>query len=154
MEQDTEYRQKVAQEYRRALEPLLPYLPWLENNAGKNASRSYQGQGVAKNSMSFPVYDANLVNFVREAGNSPLMERNYSYIYTRHRIRTHEDERRVIASAGLGEWDVLRGILSKYVLGGRVKASLWSEAVQERIFPAVLRKMENIVEYWDKTKKL
>lgn len=152
MEQETEYRKKVAQEHRQMLEPLLAYLPWLEKNAGKNASRSYKGQGGNKVSMSFPVYDANLVNFVKEAAKSPLMDRNYSYVYTRNRIRSHDDERRIIAAAELRDWDVLRGILSKYVMGGRTQATLWSEAVEENIFMLVLRRMRDIVEYWDKTK--
>lgn len=154
MEQETEYRRKIVREYRQALEPLLPYLPWLEKNSGKRASRSYQGQGVGRVSMSFPVYDANLVNFVKTASVSPLMERNYDYIYTRNRIRSHADERRLIAAAELKDWDMLRGILSKYVLGGRTKATLWSEAVEEGIFAQALKRMQDIVEYWDKTKKV
>ena len=73
MEQRTEDRQQMVREYREMLEPLLRYLPWMEGNAGKAASRSYQGQGISRNSMTFPVYDANLLNFIREASNSALM---------------------------------------------------------------------------------
>ena len=43
MEQRTEDRQQMVREYREMLEPLLRYLPWMEGNAGKAASRSYQG---------------------------------------------------------------------------------------------------------------
>ncbi len=150
MEQKTEYRQQMIGEYRQMLEPLLRYLPWLEKNMGKTASRSYQGQGIARSSMSFPVYDATLMGFVKEASASALMDRNYSYIYSRNRIKTHDDERRAIAAADLADWDILRGILSRYVLGGMTKANLWGEAVQEKIFVLVLRQMRTIVEYWDK----
>ena len=153
MEQRTENRKQLVQEYRRMLEPLLRYLPWLEGNAGKAASRSYQGQGISKNSMSFPVYDATLLNFIREASASGLMDRNYSYIYTRNRIRSHDDERRAISAAELKDWDILKGILSKYVLGGRTKAVLWGEAVQENIFLLVLQQMRKVVEYWDRAKR-
>ena len=45
---------------------------------------------------------------------------------------------------------MLRGILSKYVLGGRTKAFLWSEAASEGIFALVLDQMKMIIEYWDK----
>ena len=72
------------------------------------------------------------------------------YIYSRKRIRTPEDERRVIKTATIREWDVLCGILSKYVLGGNTKAYLWTQAVQENIFYLVLNKMREIVEYWDR----
>ena len=153
MEQKTEDRQQVIREYKEMLDPLLRYLPWLEGNAGKAASRSYQGQGISKSSMSFPVYDATLLNFIREASNSALMDRNYSYVYTRNRIRTHDDERRVIAGAQLRDWDILRGILSRYVLEGRTKATLWVEALQENIFMLVLQQMRKVVEYWDRTKR-
>lgn len=150
MEQDLEYRQKLLRDYRQAVTPLLRYLPWLENNAGQPGSTSYRGEGFTEHSMSFPVYDSTLMGFVREAAKSSLMEKNYSYVYTRNHIRSHDDERRIIAAADLRDWDILRGILSKYVLGGRTKAALWSQGVQENIFAMVLEQMRKIIEYWDK----
>lgn len=150
MEQNVEYRQHMVEEYRAAAEPLFKYLPWMEKNAGRAVSRNYQGNGLSKNSMSFPVYEATLMNFVREAAASPLMNRNYVYVYTRNRIRSHADEKRLIAGAELKDWEILGGILSKYVLEGRTKATLWGEAVQEDIFLLVLRKMQEIIRYWSK----
>lgn len=96
MEQSSEYREQLLESYKQAVRPLLPYLPWLEQSAGKKASSLYSGQDIGVNSVSFPVYDGTLLNFVREAGKSPLMDRNYAYIYTRHRICTHQDERNMI----------------------------------------------------------
>lgn len=150
MEQELEYRQQLLQEYKQAVVPLLRYLPWLEQNKGQPGSRLYRGQEFTENTMAFPIYDSTVMSFVREASRSPLMERNYRYVYTRNHIRTHEDERRLIAAAELKSWDILRGILSKYVLGGMTKATLWSEAVQEDIFCLVLSRMKEIIEYWDK----
>lgn len=150
MEQDLEYRQKLVQEYKQEVLPLLRYLPWLKSNAGKSGSSNYQGQGETESSMSFPVYDSTLLSFVKEAAKSPLMDRNYSYVYTRNHIKTHEDERRIIKAADWRDWNILRGILSKYVLGGRTKAVLWSQGVQENIFMMVLEQMCNIIEFWDK----
>lgn len=150
MDESLDYRQKLIEEYKRTTVPLLKYLPWLEKNAGQQGSTLYQGNGENQNALRFPVYDATLMGFVREAASSPLMYRNYSYVYTRNGIRTHEDERKVIAGAELKDWDLLRGILSRYVLGGRTKAALWSEAVKENIFCLVLERMQKIIEYWDK----
>lgn len=150
MEQNVEYRRQVIRQYKEAVEPLLKYLPWLERNAGRAVSQNYQGQGVGRRSMSFPVYDAALMDFVRAASASSLMNRNYAYIYTRNRIRNHTDEKRAIAAAQLPEWEILAGILSKYVLEGRRKATLWGEAVSEGIFVLVLRQMRDIIGYWDK----
>lgn len=150
MNQDKEYRQQQTEEYRQAVMPLLRYLPWFEDHAGQYGSTFYQGPEATEHSIGIPVYDATLLNFVREAGKSPLMDRNYRYTYTRGGLRTHEDERRAIAAAELKDWDVLRGILSKYVMGGMTKSTLWAQGVQENIFLLVLRKMQEIIEYWDR----
>lgn len=150
MDRNTEYRQELLQGYKQMAMPFLRYLPWFESNAGKPGSSYYQGAEFTENTLRFPVYDSTLLNFVREASKSPLMDRNYSYIYTRNRIKTHDDERRIIESADLKDWDLLRGILSKYVLGGMTKGVLWSQAVQENIFYLILKQMQKIFEYWDK----
>ena len=150
MDQSTEYRQQLLQEYKQMTVPLLKYLSWLEKSAGQAGSTIYKGTESNENALAFPVYDSTLMSFVKEAAKSALMDRNYPYIYTRNRIKTHDDEREIIAAAGLGEWDILRGILSKYVLGGRTKGVLWSEAVEQNIFYLVLSKMQEIIEYWDK----
>ncbi len=150
MEQELEYRKQQLQEYKQTLAPLLRYLPWLEKSAGTSASRYYDGTDVGEKLMSFPVYDGTLLGFVREAAKSSFMDRNYRYIYTRNHIVSHDDERRMIESAGLKEWGILCGILSRYVLGGQTKGVLWSEAVQEKIFYLVIHKMCDIIEFWDK----
>jgi hypothetical protein len=150
VEQDEEYLHRLMMENKDILMPLLKYLPWLMQNAGRTASSNYTGDGLEQTSVSFPVYDSTLLNFVREASNSKLMDRNYKYVYTRNHLKSHDDERRIIGSATWREWDILRGILSNYVLGGRVKASLWSEGVKEQIFYLVLNKMKEIIEFWDK----
>ncbi len=150
MVQATEYRQKLIEEYKQEVIPLLRYVPWLEEHSGKPGSTNYRGQGFTEHTMSFPVYDSTLMSFIRDASGSVLMDRNYNYVYTRKKIRNHEDERKLIAAAGVNEWDTLRGILSKYVLGGRTRSILWSKGVQERIFLLVLEQMRKIIEYWDK----
>lgn len=155
MEQETEYRQKQVEEYKNALMPLLRYLPWLEQSSGSSVSRNYSGLDVGERIMSFPVYDSNLLAFVKEAGKSPFMDRNYRYVYTRNHIRDHKDERKIIQNADINSWGILCGILSKYVLGGRTKGTLWNEAVQEQIFYMVILRMSEIIEFWDrKTRRI
>ncbi len=144
------YMRELADQYKEALTPLLRYLPWFEEHAGRKTGSSYDGSLDGNNTMSFPVYDSTLLSFVKEASKSSFMNRNYAYIYSRKRIKTPEDERKAIKAATIREWDVLGGILSKYVLGGNAKAYLWTQAVQESIFYLVLDKMREIVEYWDR----
>lgn len=145
-----EYMRELSQQYKEALMPYLRYLPWFEEHAGKHTGSSYNGSMDGNNTMSFPVYDSTLLSFVKEMGRSSFMDRNYAYLYSRKRIKTPEDERKVIKAANIQDWDVLCGILSRYVLGGNTKAQLWTQAVKENIFLMVLQKMQEIVEYWDR----
>ena len=145
-----EYRQKLVEEYKQVVLPLLKYLPWLEQKVGQAGSTNYNSSEMGERSLSFPVYDATLMRFIKEASNTSLMDKNYNYIFVRNRIKSHEDEARLIKRAGINEWNLLCGILSKYVLGGRTKSRLWSEAVEEGVFYLVLDQMKSIIEYWDK----
>lgn len=150
MEQGMEYRQQVIEGYKQTVMPLLRYLPWFERNAGRSASSSFGGDNISAHSVSFPVYDSTVMNFVKEASKTSLMDKNYAYIYTRNHIRNHDDERKLIQKAGWKEWNVLCGILSKYVMGGMTRATLWNEAVKEDIFYLVLKQMREIIEFWDR----
>lgn len=149
MEESVEYMQQLAGEYKQMVVPLLKYQPWFEKNAGQAGNSYYSGPEFNEHSMTIPVYDSNLMSFVKEASASPLMDRNYPYTYSRNHINTPEDERKLIARAGIKEWNLLRGILSRYVLGGRTKSVLWSQGVRENIFYLVLKQMVQIIEYWD-----
>lgn len=143
------YRQQVVNEYRADVEKLARYLSWLESKKGKSVQQSYSGSGIEEHSISFPVYDGTLMNFVKEAQRTKLMDRNYRYVYSRYRIRVVEDEIRAIKRADIKEMDVLKGILSKYVLEGMRKGRRWSEAVEQGIFLNVVRKMKENLDYWD-----
>lgn len=150
MEQSVEYRQKVIADYKEKSLPLLKYLPWFESNQGRGVSSMYDSDEMAGQTLSFPVYNSTVMSFVREAAKSPLMNKNYRYIYTRHHISSHEDEAKLIKQCDWKTWDILMGILSYYVLGGRTKGTLWNEAVRSDIFYLVLRRMKEIIEFYDK----
>lgn len=150
MERDMEYRQRIVQDYRVKVEPLLRYLPWLEQKENSRAVSLYSGEGIGEHSLSIPVYDGTLMSFVKEAQKTGMLDRNYVYVYSQHRIRTVEDEKRAIEQAQLQSFEVLTGILSKYVLGGMTKSALWSQGVEEGIFLALVQKMKYILEFWDK----
>lgn len=151
MQDSKEYRQQQISEYKKEVMPLLRYLPWFEANSDKPASTIYNGDcGIGvEHSLSFPVYDSTLMNFIKEASKSSLMDINYRYVYTRNHIENHEQERKLIENATITEWGILCGIFSKYVLGGRTKGVLWSEAVSERIFYLILKQMKSIIEFWN-----
>lgn len=144
------YRQQVVNEYRPDVEKLARYLPWLESKVGGSVHQNYAGSGIEENSISFPVYDSTLLSFVKEAQRTKLMDRNYRYIYSRHRIRTVQDELQAIERTTIREMDVLKGILSKYVMEGMTKGRVWSEAVEKGLFLKVIRQMKENLDFWDR----
>ncbi|MCD7725755.1 MAG: hypothetical protein LUI12_09465 [Clostridiales bacterium] len=148
--EDIAYRQQIVNEYKPDVEKLIRYLPWLEDKAGKNVAETFEGSGIKENSITFPVYDSTLMSFIKEVQRTKLLDRNYAYVYSRNRIRTVKDELRMIDRSGIRDMDVLKGILSKYVMGGMTKGRLWTEAVQNNIFLNIIKKMKENIEFWDK----
>ena len=136
-------------DYRADVEKLSAYLPWLESKSGENVSNTYTGNGIADTSVPFPVYESTLMSFVKEAEKTGLMDTNYPYVYAELFIKTHEDEFKAIERADIKSGAILCAILSKYVLGGMTKGTLWTIAVREGIFLAVVKRMKEIVEHWD-----
>lgn len=143
------YRQSIITEYKTDVQRLIRYLPWLEANTGKSVSQTFEGSGIRDTSITFPVYDGTLMSFIKEVQQTKLLDRNYVYVYSKMRIRTTADEKDVIQKCDIKEMHVLKGILSKYVLGGMTKGTLWTEAVKNGIFLQVISKMKENLEFWD-----
>ncbi len=148
--EDIEYRKQVVQEYKPDVERLIRYLPWLEEKSGSDVSETYTGSGIGEHSITFPVFDSTLLGFVKEVQRTKLLDKNYRYVYSRNRIVTKQDELRAISRSDITRMDILKGILSKYVMGGMTKGRMWSEAVQDRIFLNIVKKMKENLEFWDR----
>lgn len=149
-QEDIAYRQQIVNEYKPDVERLVRYLPWLESKTGTSVQQTYSASGIAEHSVAFPVYDSTVMSFVKEAQRTHLIDRNYMYVYSRYRIRTVQDEIRAIERASIKEMDVLKAILSKYVMGGMTKGRMWSEAVESGIFLYVVKKMKANLDFWDR----
>lgn len=132
--------------YKEDVVRLLKYLPWLEKVSGKETSGIYAGDGIDKSSMTVPVYDSTLLNFIKEIKTTDFINRNYVYTFSRYRIKTFSDELRVIDACSLQEIAVIGDILSKYVLRGDVKGAVWSEGVQNGVYLAILYKLKDLME--------
>lgn len=150
--EDIEYRQQIVNTYKSDVERLIRYLPWLEEKAetGGSVSENFEGNGIREHSIVFPVYDGTLMSFIKDVQRTGLIDRNYPYIYSHYRFRTVQDELNAISKADIQGMNILKGILSKYVLGGMTRGRMWTEAVSNRIFLNVIRKMKENIEFWDK----
>ena len=141
--------EEIVEYYRQDAVKLFRYINWLESKNGQRVSSVYGADGIATNSVPFPVYDSTLLSFVKEAENTCFMDRNHVYVYSRNRLNSAKDELRLIQNATIREMDDLAGILSHYIMGGRTKAKLWSEGVTTGVYYALLTKMKTLIEYWD-----
>lgn len=149
MEKDERYMHEVANGYRPDVERLIKYIPWLETKAGTNTSSIYKGEGIGEHSLAFPVYDSTLLSLVQDAKRTQLLDRNYAYVYSRNRIRNVAEEQKFIERADIRHMDGLKGILSKYILGGMTRGTVWTEGVSNGSILKALLKMKEILEYWD-----
>ena len=136
----------IVLRYRPELQKITPYLNWLRDNASNEVTQSYSNSDLK--SMPFPVYDSNLLAFVKAAQNTNLIDRNYVYVYSRNRLNTAKDELNFIANAQIRDIDDLAGILSKYILSGMTKGTVWGEGVRNGVLYNVVKKMDDLVRFW------
>lgn len=144
---------QVIDMYRADAAKLKAHLPYLEKVRGQAVTSTFEQEGISQHSLVFPVYDGNLLRFIREAEQTVFMDKNYRYAYSRFRIRSVEDELSVIGKCTILQMDVIGGILSKYVLGGRTKASLWSEGVRNGVYAAAITKADELIHFWESETK-
>lgn len=145
--------EQIVATYRADTQKLLAYLPYLREMSGKIAAQLYEQDGIAQHSLKFPVYDSNLLRFVKEAEQSVYMNRNYRYIYSRYRIKDTFDELAVIEKCTIQQMDVIGGILSGYIMGGRTKAVLWTEGLRNGVYMAALNKADELIRLWETGKE-
>ena len=147
MESENAVAAEFIRTYGADVRQLSVYIPYFTGKRGSDVSHAYDGkQGESK--LKFPVFDSTLLDFVKKASQTKLMDRNYPYAYSRHRIRTHDDERKFIERATVRDVNVLRGFISRYVLEGMHNGSRWSEGVQEEIFLRVLSKLRDMMDFY------
>ena len=133
--------EKTRSQYMKDVDALVRYLPWFEKIRGKSVSSIYDGEKDFK-VIQIPVYDSNLLAFVKTADKTSLITRNYPYVYTKHRLKTAEDELNAVNNAHLKDIEILRGILSKYILKGKTKASLWREGIDNGVLHAIVKRLK------------
>lgn len=141
--------EQFVAEYKGEVALLLKYLPWLEAKNGRNVVSQYTPDSATENTMRIPTYDSTLLAFVKLADKTKFINRNYDYIYRKHRMNTAEDELRMIARARIQDMDLLGAILSKYIIKGRTKGMMWKEGVENGVFCALVNKMKELIEFWD-----
>jgi len=153
MQTETMTPNQVLNLYRDDVEKLAEYLSWLEDKSGKLVSSLYSNDGIGTTSVTFPVYDSMLMSFIKTAGDTIFMDRNYRYVYTRNGIKNAADALKYIEKASILQMDQLGGILSYYVLGGRSRSKLWSEGMDTTVFYHLVKKCKDLIDFWANAEK-
>ncbi len=150
MENDNNVNQNsvedIVSRYRPELEKIVPYVRWLKDNSKNDVAQSYSNSDLK--SMPFPVYDSNLLAFVKACQTTNLLDRNYVYVYSRNHLNSAKDEIAYIQDATITDMDDLAGILSKYILGGMTKGTVWAEGVYNGVLCMVVEKMDELCKFW------
>ena len=144
MSGDLDNRRKIIEQYKPDVQLLIRYIPWLEQKKDEQVVKEYGRE--EETVLTFPVYDSTLLALVKTAQKTCFMNRNYRYIYTRYGIHSVAKEIELIEHATLREMDLLGGILSRYVMSGMTKGSVWPEAVQNGVFLALFKKLQELVD--------
>ena len=144
MNGDLDNRRKIIEQYKPDVQLLIRYIPWLEQKKDEQVVKEYGRE--EETVLTFPVYDSTLLALVKTAQKTCFMNRNYRYIYTRYGIHSVAKEIELIEHATLREMDQLGGILSRYVMSGMTKGSVWPEAVQNGVFLALFKKLQELVD--------
>ena len=105
--------EEIVDYYKEDAMKLFHYLSWLESKMGQRTSTVYGADGIATNSIPFPVYDSTLLSFIKEADKTCFMDRNYVYVYTRNRLKNYRDELRLIEKATIRDMDKMAGIMNQ-----------------------------------------
>ena len=137
-------REEIVKEYEKDLNFLMRYLPYFEKKGSADAQNFYRGENANFKSIPFPVYDSTLLSFIKDAGKTKFMTKNYQYVYRRHRINGPEDEKRLMANAKISDMDIFCGILSRYVMEGRRRGAVWTEGLQYQIYLDFLKCMNKM----------
>ena len=125
---------------------LLQYYSWIKKMSGTQTGAFYKGDDIEKNSMAVPVYDSTLLNFIKTAKGTEFMNRNYVYTFSRYRLKTPEDEIRLISTCTLQDIRVIGDILSMYCYKGDVKSAIWTDGLKNGVYLAILNKLKELLE--------
>ncbi|MCR5343974.1 MAG: hypothetical protein K6E70_11515 [Butyrivibrio sp.] len=137
----------IISRYKDDVATLAPYISWLKEHTKQQVAETYSNNELAK-SIPFPVYDSELLSFVKQAQQTNMIDRNYSYVYRRNHIATYKDELIFIKDAEIMDMDDLAGILSRYILEGQTKGTVWAEGVYTGVLYELIFKMDDLIHFW------
>ncbi len=146
---DKEYIQQLVNTYKKDVDALASYIPWLEEKLGAEVQQSFNNPDIIATSVPFPIYDSTMMSFIQTARNTMFMNENYVYTLTRNKLRSSEDEILFVDECKtLKDMPALGDLVAKYVLGGATKSRLWSEGVKNGVLLAAITQMRDVLHFY------
>ena len=126
------------------IEKLTEFIPYFANANKENVCNWDGGEKLAENSfsMSHPVYEQTIRDFVDAVYESKLMCHNYLDIIEQHGLVGIEGLNKAIEQA---DFELTLAILTGYMRQERFCDGLWQSAVEDRTFLRILRRLECLV---------
>ncbi|MBO4373729.1 MAG: hypothetical protein J5829_01350 [Lachnospiraceae bacterium] len=140
---EVNYSELLTQYYADDIDALSKYIQYFEARGGKDVASDYDGK-QGKSDLRFPVFDSMLLRFTDEASKTKLMDPNYMYGYRSAHISTVKQESDAIIHSQPKDLDLLKAILSRYVLEGRYKGSRWIEGAERKVFLNILVQLRDM----------
>lgn len=148
MEENRAYIIDEINKYKADFLMLLEFLPWLTKVSGQDLTNMYTPEQAGPGTIKVPVYDTNLLRFVKIVQKTQFMNKNYVYTYSRYRIRDYRDELRLIEKAEVKDFKILGDILSMYIMKGMRKGVVWNQGIEYGVYEKIIVKMKELIEYW------
>ncbi len=142
-------RQEMVEAYQKEIDKLKPFVPWLTEKQGQYMAKIFKDEGIGESSITFPVYDGTLLNFIKVLSATNLINTNYRYDYTKYRIKEGKGELDFIERAELKDISVICSILSGYALRGRTKGRVWTEGVANGVYLQSILKIQELLSRYD-----
>lgn len=130
---------------RKSIEKLTPYISYFENATEESVCKWSESEKLEENCyiFSYPIYDHTLTEFIDEFHKTNLMSYNYLDVINKRGINDMDEMAGAIYD---GDLELIRAILTGYVRQERFGDGLWAEAVKDKVFLKILKRLDEIIQ--------
>lgn len=125
-------------------EKIRAYISYFETTDTKNPCRREGNRSVGNGvyTMSYPVYEDKLLQFIDDASNSGLMDYAYGATIQKYGLEMND---RLAGQIDTADLKLTKAILTCYIRQERFCEGLWGKAVKEGIFLALLKRLGTLL---------
>jgi len=128
---------------KEAIDKLCSYIPYFEDAHKDKICQWVGGEKTGDNTYTaaYPKYDQTLLDFIDEVYSSNLMHHEYLDVINSKGLNGTREMSDAIDTADL---ELLTAILTGYVRQERFYDGLWADAVEDKTFLKILRRLQQL----------